>query len=120
MYGAYVEEFSWNMPEYDYWTPTNTDAEYPRLLYKMGSQPKGNKYYDRSFIKLQKVSLSYDFTTLLKPYLGLNNVMLAFSADNLFTYAPHWEGLDPETAQGLTQGARPSIRTYLFSLSFNF
>ena len=25
----------------------------------------------------------------------------SLSADNLFTYAPHWVGLDPETNQGL-------------------
>ena len=45
---------------------------------------------------------------------------LSLSADNLLTFAPHWDGLDPETGSGLTISSSPSIRTYQMTLLFNF
>ena len=118
-YDGYTNNESLNRPVYDYWTPENTGALFPRPDYKDNAAFKGTKYFDRSFIKLQKVALSYNLTDVVKPF-GIQGMQATVSADNLFTYAPHWEGLDPETGQGLTDNATPSIRTYLFSLSFNF
>lgn len=107
-----------NHPVYDYWTPENTGAKYPRPDYKVSAY-QGIKYIDRSFIKLQKVALSYDLSRFVKP-AGFNNMILSVSADNLFTFAPHWDGLDPETDQGVYDQALPSIRTYQMTLMFNF
>ncbi|SFF20870.1 SusC/RagA family TonB-linked outer membrane protein [Sunxiuqinia elliptica] len=118
-YDGYANRADLNHPVYDYWTPTNTGAMFPRPDYSSNAAYRGTKYFDRSFIKLQKVSLSYNLTDMVKPW-GIQGMRATVSADNLFTYAPHWEGLDPETGQGLTDSATPSIRTYLFSLSFNF
>lgn len=115
---GYANSPNINHPIYDYWTPENTSAKYPRPDYKNAAY-KGIKYMDRSFIKLQKVALSYNLTRFVKP-IGLDNMMLSLSADNLFTFAPHWDGLDPETNQGLTDQALPSIRTYQMTLLFNF
>jgi len=107
-----------NHPVYDYWTPRNTNSEFPRLDYNNAAY-KAKTYYDRSFIKLQKASLSYDITKWVKNW-SINSLKVTLSADNLFTYAPHWEGLDPETKNGLSDSAIPSIRTYIISLSLNF
>lgn len=108
-----------NTPVYDYWTPENTKAEFPRTDYVENAAYKGKKYYDRSFIKLQKASLTYDITRYVKT-VGIDALKLSLSADNLFTFAPYWDGLDPETDNGLRDGAIPSIRTYILSLSVNF
>ena len=107
-----------NKPIYDYWTPKNTDAMFPRPNYEAAAY-RGVKYFDRSFIKLQKLALSYDFTKMVKPW-GINGLNCSLSADNLFTYAPHWVGLDPETDQGLNVNVVPSISTYMFAVSLNF
>ena len=115
----YVNSAAHNRTVYDYWTPDNTDAKYPRPDYQANARYKGTKYVDRSFIKLQKIALSYDLSRLVKPY-GFNNMRLSLSADNLFTFAPHWDGLDPETDSGLKITAFPSIRTYQMTLMFNF
>ncbi|WP_303318333.1 SusC/RagA family TonB-linked outer membrane protein [Flavivirga abyssicola] len=109
-----------NHPIYDYWTPTNTGARYPRPDYKeRAAYNESKEYFDRSFIKLQRMALSYDFSEIVKPF-GIYGMSVTFSANNLFTYAPHWEGLDPETNQGLSDTARPSIRDYSLSVLFNF
>lgn len=107
-----------NIPKWDYWTPTNTDAEFPSIAYNY-AQTKAVKPIDRSFIKLQKVAVSYNLSDLVKQY-GINALSVSLSADNLATYAPHWFGLDPETNQGITTGAVPSIRTYLLGVTFEF
>lgn len=115
----YVNATFVNRTVFDYWTPRNTDAKYPRLDYSARARYKGTKYMDRSFIKLQKIALSYDLSRFVKPY-GFNNMRVSVSADNLFTFAPHWDGLDPETGAGATISATPSIRTYQMTLLFNF
>ena len=118
-FDGYAQNEAINHPVYDYWTPENTGAEFPRPNYKSNTPYQATRYFDRSFIKLQKIALSYNLTKLVKP-IGINGMNATLSADNLFTYAPHWIGLDPETGQGLTDTSRPSMRTYLLSFSFNF
>ena len=118
-FDAFVANPNMNRPVYDYWTPENTNAKFPRPLYRSTASFQANKYFDRSFIKLQKISLTYNLSSLVKSQ-DINNLRLTASADNLFTYAPHWPGLDPETGVGLSRLARPSIRTYLLQLTFNF
>ena len=108
-----------NHPVYDYWTTTHTDAFFPRPAGTRTPPVNAYKPIDRSFIKLQKISLTYDVGQWIKS-LNFNNLTVGVSADNLFTFAPHWMGLDPETNQGLTWDAVPSIRTYNCSISVNF
>ena len=116
---AYTGRTDINVPVYDYWTPENTGAVFPRVLYNADARYQGVKYFDRSFVKLQKIALSYDLSRFVRPK-GINNLRVTLSADNLLTYAPHWIGLDPETESGLNATSVPSIRTYLLSASFDF
>lgn len=118
-FDEYVNNPNLNRTVYDYWTPTNTDAKYPRPDYEQNARYTATKYADRSFIKLQKVALTYNLSRYVEQF-GINNLRLSVSADNLFTIAPHWDGLDPETNAGNTISAQPSIRTYLMTLMFNF
>ena len=116
---AYAEAESMNRPVYDYWTPTNPGALFPRTNYSTAATYKGTKYMDRSFVRLQKASLTYNFSGLVSKY-GIKGMRASLSADNLATYAPHWIGLDPETNNGISVSSIPSIRNYSMMLSFNF
>lgn len=116
---AYVSNEAVNRPVYDYWTPANTGAEFPRPDYSSRAPYKGTKYIDRSFVKLQKVALTYNLSKLVN-LKGINGLSCSLSADNLFTFAPRWMGLDPETDSGLSNTSIPSIRTYLLVVSLNF
>ena len=108
-----------NKVVYDYWALDNTGGTFPRPDSQSKASVKGVKYFDRSFIKLQKVMLGYDATRYVKSTFikGLN---LSVSGDNLFTYAPHWIGLDPETNQGIRDGAVPSLQSFIFTLAIKF
>lgn len=108
-----------NRTVYDYWTPEHTNAKYPRLDYNVNARYKGTLYQDRSFIKLQKIALAYNLSKYVQK-IGINNMKLSLSADNLFEISPYWDGLDAETGAGATNTAQPSIRTYQMNLTFNF
>lgn len=115
----YVATGSMNHPVYDYWTPTNTDAEFPRPSHGGKETVNASKYYDRSYIQLQKIALNYDMSEHFKK-LGINSLNLAISGENLYTYAPHWLGLDAATGNGLTTSSIPSLRTISVNLNVNF
>jgi hypothetical protein len=119
----YVNRPDINRPVYDYWTPSNPNAKFPRPDYESAVTQAGlkglTKYVDRSFIRLQKASVAYNFNDMVSKY-GISNMRVAVSADNLFTYAPHWIGMDPETNNGITVSSIPSLRNYSVVLSFNF
>ena len=118
-FDSYIGTGNLNHPVYDYWTPRNTGAFFPRPDNGRTGAVLGRKFIDRSFIKLQKISLTYDVGKWVKPW-KINDLIVGVSADNIYTLAPHWIGLDPEMNQGITATSMPSIRTYNFSISVKF
>ena len=116
---AYANRGDINHPIYDYWTPTNTNAEFPRPSYVTKATSRAPKYYDRSFIRLQKVALGYEATKYVKKY-GIQGLNISISVDNLGTYAPHWIGLDAATGAGVNASAIPSLRNLMMNFNINF
>ena len=116
---SYANRGDMNHPIYDYWTPNNTGAEFPRPSYTSKASVRAPKYYDRSFIRLQKLALSYEATRFVKKY-GIQGLNISLSADNLGTYAPKWIGLDAATGSGLTVSSIPSLRNVMVNFNINF
>ena len=102
---------------YDYWTPANPNAEYAQLYYS--TPTVSTVYRQRSFVRLQDVSLSYQFRRELIRRVGLQSLKLYASGKNLYTWTK-WQGWDPETGQGLTLGGRPVLRSWTFGLEVGF
>lgn len=102
--------FADRVSNYDYprWTPDNPTNDYARI----GSKNLGNNWVERSFIRLDNISLSYRVpTNFLKKY-SIQNMRLTGTVRNVATFAPHWKSMwDPETGD-------PVGRT--FSLGINF
>ncbi|MEX2592533.1 MAG: SusC/RagA family TonB-linked outer membrane protein, partial [Anditalea sp.] len=116
---AYPYREDINKAVYDYWAFDNTDGIFPRPDSQSKAAVRGVQYFDRSFVKLQKIMLGYDATKWVKSSFikGLN---LSISGDNIFTHAPHWIGLDPETNQGVRDSAVPSLQSFIFSAAVKF
>ena len=81
---------------------------------------------DGSWVKLREVSLTYDFESDLVDRLGLDNMSLAVSGRNLFTWTDI-EGFDPENnltgaskGRGLEYFSNPGTRSVLTTLRFGF
>ncbi len=79
------------------WTPDNGVTDAP-AVYNYPSVASGN-YQDRSFVRLQDVSLQYRFNRALLDKLRLQNMSVFVSGKNLYTWSK-WEGFDPELGVG--------------------
>lgn len=81
-------------------TLTPGTAEYistANKLAKLNPNYPSNFVYDASFFKLREISLSFNITKFVKPYVGnyFDKLMLAFSGSNLWTLTDY-PGPDPE------------------------
>lgn len=85
-YGAEGQYGMYNQREIDYWTPSNTGAEYQKPIYSVsGGDPYSSLigYRDASFIKVRNLSLGYTFDKKLISPLGINNLKLYVQGKNL-------------------------------------
>ena len=75
-------------------------------------------YYLRSadFIKLDYVSLAYNFKNLIKDKY---NMVASFNVQNVFIISDY-AGLDPEVGGGIDQNIYPRPRIYSINLNFQF
>ncbi|MDQ0638743.1 TonB-linked SusC/RagA family outer membrane protein [Pedobacter sp. W3I1] len=101
----------------DFWSPDHPDGKYPRSIISATLNPP--LFQNRSFVRLQDVSLSYKFSGKLIERMKLQNLNVFVSGRNLATWTK-WDGWDPETNQGLTNDGRPVFKGYSVGLNVTF
>lgn len=112
--------YRFNFPEgIDYWTPENPNARYHRPNISVADGLEGRLYAQRNFVRLQDISLSYDFSENIKNTLRLQNLRLYFSGKNLLTLTK-WNGWDPETGESIDRGGLPVIKSFTFGVDVEF
>ncbi|MDR3267635.1 MAG: TonB-dependent receptor [Tannerella sp.] len=112
---AQSNKFKW-----DYWTPENPDARYRQIGYvPSGLSESFSPYIQRSFIRLQNLTLSYRLPSAFLKKMQINNLKVYVTGNNLFTISD-WDGWDPETGTGLTAGDYPLLRNYSVGINFDF
>jgi iron complex outermembrane receptor protein len=80
-------------------------------------QPLSDYYLENaSFLRMDNLSLSYDFSDMLKDKFGL---VATFSVQNVFTLTKY-TGIDPEIAGGVDRNFYPRPRIFALGLNFNF
>jgi TonB-linked SusC/RagA family outer membrane protein len=79
------------------WSPSNPTGIYSSS--NMAGTIVPYRYEDRSFIRLQDVTLSYNLPKKIISIIGLDNVNLYISGKNLLTLTK-WHGWDPEANNG--------------------
>jgi len=89
-----------------YWTPDNGVTNAPSL-YFLPRRVVGI-YQDRSFVRLQDVSLSYSVGKNVLNMLGVDALQLYVSGKNIYTWTK-WEGWDPESTGNYTRMMRNFI-----------
>jgi TonB-linked SusC/RagA family outer membrane protein len=95
-----------------YWTPDRPVNNAPGMYY---SPSVGHGVYEsRSFIRLQDVSLSYDFGKEVSKKIGFDGFQVYLCGKNLYTWTK-WSGWDPEVTSN-----SPMMRSIIagFKLSF--
>ena len=112
----------------NYWTINNQDGIYPRPNQNQ-ERPRNNTtmgYFDGSYIKLRNVTLGYTFPSSVTDGLGMSNLRLYVSGQNLWfsakydTFDPEVDDPDTEDLPSLGGGTTPSTRLVLFGVRANF
>jgi len=76
-----------------FWTPSNPDGIY--ALYNANPAINPGRYENRSFVRLQDVTLSYDLPKSWMEKIHVDNINVYMSCKNLCTFTK-WHGWDPE------------------------
>ncbi len=103
--------------EIDYWTPSNPNGEYRIPIRVPSISP--NYWRDRSFVRLQDISLTYVFDKKLLSKVHIQDLSLSIACKNLFTWTK-WKGWDPETGDGLNFYGYPVMKSYSIGLNLTF
>lgn len=100
----------------DYWTPTNTDAQFPLP----GGPTESNNpkygstlgYFDASYVKLKTITLGYNLKKDWIKTAGMERLRLYCTIQNPWViYSPYHKlsGLDPETNSYANDGANMAV-----------
>jgi hypothetical protein len=109
----------------DRWTPTNTSATLPRMVY---GDPSGNTAFsdrwieDGSYLRLGQLTLNYN----LPPIQGfVKGVGIYLTATNLFTLT-NYTGYDPDFSymnspfyRGVDYGKMPQTQSFIIGLKLD-
>ena len=90
-----------------HWMPENRINDYARI----GSKRSGTIYREKSFIRLDNITLSYNIPQSFLKKISVQNMRLSGSVRNVACFAPGWDFWDPEVGN-------PAPQT--FNLSVNF
>ena len=97
-----------------YWRPDRPVNNAPGMFY---SPPVIHGVYEsRSFVRLQDVSLSYDFKKALLEKWGFDNLQVYLSGKNLYTWTD-WSGWDPEI---YNDANTPMMRSVIAGIKVSF
>ncbi|GAB2578509.1 SusC/RagA family TonB-linked outer membrane protein [Spirosoma areae] len=107
-----------NMIDAGWWTPENQSATRPGMSY---TNPLGHNYYmSRDFIRIQDVSLSYEFPKTVLSRLKIGSLRAYASGRNLATFTK-WLGPDPESGYNRQDSPfYPTPRTVTLGLNLSF
>ena len=104
----------------DFWTPENTDAQWPDWSKGTVMQFDTHIHENANFLRLKNLQVAYD---LPRRFLGnqqvLNGIKVSFTGRNLFT-ATKYSGIDPEVDSNLTYGRAGNSKQFLFGLELTF
>ncbi|WP_298778465.1 TonB-dependent receptor [uncultured Polaribacter sp.] len=123
---------------YDYynsaWTTTNTNTNAPRVGNNSSREISSRFVEDGSYVRLKNIALGYNLSSDLLENIGLEQVRLSFSAQNLLTFT-NYSGLDPEvnyfgaagnnntasnTVRGFDFGNYPTVKSFTFGVNIKF
>ncbi|MFV0365615.1 MAG: SusC/RagA family TonB-linked outer membrane protein [Mangrovibacterium sp.] len=108
------------------------DEYSPRLATSSASSASNYRFSDRfvedgSYLRIQNVSLGYNFPVQWISRIGLQNLKLYMNLQNLYTFTKY-SGYDPEVGSlnqdalmtGIDNGRYPSPRIYTFGVNLTF
>ncbi len=133
----YHANYSYNIYQHqlDFWTPTNTDATYPRLT-APGSSSNSNNYrngsdiyvLDGSYLRLKNITLGYTLPKAWSQKMAAEKLRFYVTGQNLLTFSNN-SFIDPESSEfgnqmnsgGANSGRNyPALKYYGFGIDIAF
>ena len=108
----------------DYWLAGNKNADFPRAgdnTMNSGNNYTSNTFWlkDARFVRLKSITLTYNFSRLLKKTGPLNQLSAFVSGNNLLTLSPVKQYFDPELADN-NNFFYPVNKTYSVGIRVGF
>lgn len=106
----------------DYWTPENTDAQFPRIT-DGGFNDNNYRYSDfwkrdAKHIRVKNIFLRYSLPQSLMNRVGIEDAKLILSGHNLFVFKGYSEDFDPQM-QSSTGWYYPQTKSFTFGLNIS-
>ena len=97
----------WQTPlttSFDYWTPENTNAFFPRLGWANGGNRNTSTRYlqNASYCRLKNVTLGYTLPRNILDKIGVSRLRVYVTGENLLTFTSLIKAFDPETLNNMT------------------
>jgi len=104
----------WQIPlkhNLDYWTPTATEAYFPRLRLGGGGNFQVQTKYiqNAAYMRMKNLSFGYAIPQTLTNRIKIKNVRVYVTAQNLFEFTKFYKSQDPETVNQNTYPLNRSI-----------
>ena len=119
---CFINDYSVPKVEHlDHWTPTNTNAKYPRLYQAQTHNLLMSDYWleNASYLRLKNVQLGVTIPKNIIKKVGLERLRFYFSADNLCTITNYFGAYDPEV-HASSGDAYPQVKTFIFGVQTTF
>lgn len=108
----------------DRWTPENTNTDVPRVSVGSAGPSAPNRisdywYQNASYLRLKSLQFGYNFKPALLSKVGVSQLRLYYSGQNLLTFTGFLKGYDPEVSSG--RGAHyPQVMVNTFGINLTF
>ena len=114
----------------DAWTPTNTDAKFPRINFTpgtTGSDITSDLLEDGSFLRLRNVTFDVALPERFVGRYGFTNTRVYVTGSNLVTWT-HYSGFSPDVSslgignvnRGVDVGQYPLARSFTFGINLSY
>ena len=123
-YGALIEGPIWDgfttKEMLDRWTPQNTNATWPRLVYNTIHNQEASSFWiqSTSFFRLKNAQIGYTLPRNFVQSINLSRVRIYLSGENIFTLTKA-KNLDPEYPSGRVN-YYPQTKIYTLGLNITF
>jgi TonB-linked SusC/RagA family outer membrane protein len=105
----------------DYWTPTNRNAAFPRLVFNGANNTQYSSFWmkDAAYLRLKNIQLGYTLPARITRIINIKRLRIYAGAQNLFTIDKFWDGYDVEAPIG-NGGYYPQTIVYTCGLDIKF
>jgi TonB-linked SusC/RagA family outer membrane protein len=101
------------------WTPTNTGAEFPRLVTSNQNYQASSFWINSgSYLRVKSMQLGYTLNPAISAKAGMSKLRFFASGQNLLTFSKLADDIDPESPN--ENRYYPQVKTFTFGLNANF